>query len=189
MPFDITRTFFSKPVSLPSKTLPTLQYPRDSGWSNCDLTASYVFTSPSVFTLSKTIFTLSGCDRALSTQLDFPKSTNILSVPAEINDLLLSINTYPFLGIGQGTSSKLVSPLAIFCNTCFILIFPHFSYDMVLFLFATSDKNLNVSKEQFFQLYNLALSNDLLDSVVRKSGELISSKILDSISFWFSGLK
>jgi len=74
---------------------------------------------PSVRTLSRTIFTLSGCWRALSRRLALPKSTSILSVPAETKDLVVAISRVPGFDLGEGTSSRAVSPFPKFCSICF----------------------------------------------------------------------
>jgi len=80
---------------------------------------------PSVRTLSRTIFTLSGCWRALSRRLALPKSTSILSVPAETKDLVVAISRVPGFDLGEGTSSRAVSPFVVSVSISFHFIFPH----------------------------------------------------------------
>ena len=75
---------------------------------------------PSVRILSRTIFTLSGCWRALSRRLALPKSTSMRSVPAEIRDLLVAISSDPGFDSGVGISSRTALPLPRFCKICFI---------------------------------------------------------------------
>ena len=60
-------------------------------------TASIVGLMPSVLAFSRTIFTLSGCDRAFCIHPDVPKSMSIFSVPTEIRDLFVEISKCPLL--------------------------------------------------------------------------------------------
>ena len=46
-----------------------------------------------------------------------------ISVPTETTVLLVAINTFDFIFLGQGASTSEVFPFERFCKTCFILSF------------------------------------------------------------------
>ena len=109
-PFEATRspTLNSATPFPTATTRPTLQYPKGKGCPSLLNTASSVGCKPSVFILSKTCFTLSGCCRALSIRFAFPNSTSIRSVPRDTNVRVVWIKTWPDFTWGTGTSSKMV---------------------------------------------------------------------------------
>ncbi len=91
-------------------TSPALQYPKGRGSSSLLKTASRVGINPSVFILSKTCFTFSGCCLAFEIRLPFPNSTSIFSVPRLTRLQCVLISRWPLRTNGAGTSSKSVFP-------------------------------------------------------------------------------